>query len=262
MTKYEIGEIPMKSLKPVILLVSIGLICIFSFQNCSKPKGAAETPQYGNSTSSTLLSSEKDMSIINLPVLPDHFENLTTGVEIYGSCVISNTTRDFTLMVNERSGKTDCAIKCNENVVKFPGDKITCAFPGGSSNTSIETTKNYCRILVNDKDVKLDSYSLDQASCISQCQIIGKDMDKEQGLKCEWQKRLLYYRVTDNVTPIDLGSCTVIAKNSMGVPVANIVYNSGTTEESCSNIVTKLTEKYQSGDVTYVFTKVEYVVIQ
>ncbi len=262
--KLKKGELPMMSkmnLKPVFVLAGMGLLFLLTFQNCSKPKADSDSTQYGVSQSSSVLSSEKDMSILNLPVLPTRFDNLTEGLEIYGNCVIANTSRDFTITVTDRSGKTDCATKCNDNLTKFPGDKIQCTFPGGSSNVSIETSKNYCRIVTGGNNVKLDSYIVDRPSCISQCQIIGKDMDKNTGLKCEWQKRLLYVRVNDNPVRIDLGSCTVIAKNSKGVQVANIVFTSGTTEESCSNTVSKMKEKYMVDDVTYVFAKAEYVVI-
>lgn len=252
---------PKMSFKPLFIIAGLGLIFLVTFQNCSRAKSTADTPQYGHSENSSVLSSEKDISVINLPVFPEHFESLTSGLEIYGNCVIANTSRDFVITVNNRSGKTDCANKCNENLIKFPGDKITCSFPGGSTNSSIETSKNYCRIVVGDDEVKIDSYSLDRASCINQCQIIGTDMDKATGLKCEWQKRLLFLRVSDNSTPIDLGTCTIIAKNAKAVQMANIVFNSGTTEESCSNIVTKFKEKYKTNDVTYVFAKAEYVVI-
>lgn len=248
------------SFKAIVVLAGVGFGILVSFQNCAKPKSMSE-PSYGISQNSSVLASENDVSLLNMPVLPDHYGNLTEGVEIYGNCVISNTTRDLVLTISDRASKTDCAMKCNDNVVRFAGDRVTCSFPGGSSNSSIETAKNYCRIVVDEKDVKLDSYQLDRASCIAQCQIIGKDLDKLTGLKCEWQKRLLFYRVSDNVTPVDLGSCSVVARDAKGNQVANVVYNSGTTEASCSNTVTKFKTKYTLDDVVFTFTKVEYLVI-
>ena len=183
--KIKAGELLMiskMSSKPIIVLACLSFVFLVTFQNCSSPKNATEAPQYGKSESSSVLSSEKDVSVLNLPALPTHYGNLTTGLEIYGNCVIANTSRDFVMTVNERSAKSECASKCNDNLIKFPGDKIQCTFPGGLSNTSIDTSKNYCRIVVGEKDVKLDSYALDLASCKTQCQIVGKDLDKTIGL--------------------------------------------------------------------------------
>jgi hypothetical protein len=250
------------SLKPVIVLIGLGLFVLVSFQNCAKSKGTQDEPQYGLSQNASVQSSDKEASLINMPVCANHYGNLTEGLEIYGNCTIANSSRDFTLTVSDRSSKTDCALKCNDNVVKFAGDRISCTFPGGTSNASIETSKNYCRIVVDEKDVKIDSYALDRASCITQCQTIGKDMDKSLGLRCEWQKRLLYLRPNDKGTAINLGSCAVTAKNTKGVVVANLTYASGTTEESCQNVVAKFKTKYQVDDVTFVFTKADYVTIQ
>lgn len=248
------------SLKAVVVLLGVGFGILVSFQNCAKPKETNEL-SYGIAQSASVLAADKDVSLINMPVLPNNYGNLTEGLEIYGNCVVNNSSRDFVLTINDRASKTDCATKCNENVVKFPGDKITCTFPGGSSNSSIETAKNYCRIVVDEQNVKIDSYQLDRASCISQCQLVGKDLDKSSGLKCEWQKRLLFFRVSDNVTPTELGSCSVIARDAKGVQVASIVYSSGTTEASCSNVVSKFKTKYLVDDVVFTFTKTEYVVI-
>lgn len=249
-------------MKPVVLLLGMGLCILISFQNCAGSKGSKDAPSYGQSENASVSTGDKDLKLINMPVCPSHFETLTEGMEIYGNCVVANSSRDFTLTVNERASKTDCANKCNENVSKFPGDKISCTFPGGGTNASIETAKNYCRIVVDEQNVKLDSYALDRASCITQCQIIGKDMDKTLGLKCEWQHRLLYLRVPDKTTAVEVGSCVATAKNSKGVVLATLNYASGTTEESCSNVVSKLKTKYLVDDVTYVFTKAEYVTIQ
>lgn len=247
--------------KPVAILAGLGLLFLLSFQNCSKAKNE-ESPQYGYSESSSVLASEKDTSVINLPVFPEHFGNLTQGVEIYGNCIINNVSRDFILTVIDRSGKRDCASKCNDNLLKFNGDKITCSYPGGSNNTSIETAKNYCRIVTGEKDVKIDSYQLDRPSCVTQCQILAKDSDKNVGLRCEWQKQVLFLRISDNQNPVLTGACEITAKNAAGSGLATLKYNSGTTEESCSNIVTQIKAKYSITDVTYIFTKDATPIIQ
>jgi hypothetical protein len=243
--------------------VAVSLTVVLAFQNCAGAKNSGDLSQgLGSVQTSVDMASSKDSSIFNFPQLATYYGTLTQGSEIYGNCQIVNSSRDFVSVVNTRSGKSNCATMCRANQDLFKGDAVSCSLPGGVAvSASLESARNHCVITSEDTKTIMDVYSLDRASCISQCQTLGTGMDKNLGFRCEWQRRLLYYRPSGSIANIPLGSCAVTAKDAKATVIMTLNYASGTTEESCSNSVTKIKSFYSYDDVSYVFTKVDYVVI-